>query len=140
VSLGVVPYPAKKQSMEQQVKDDGECFDWSKQSTGIDPAAPATVAQADAKPDAKSHSAAKGAVRGAAKGAVAGEVIDDKGGEGAALGAMAGASHERRQSKTAQATAQEKADADAKAAEAARLDTFRKGYAACMETRGYTIK
>jgi hypothetical protein len=66
VGLGVVPYPAKKQSMEQQLKDDGECFDWTKQSTGIDPAAP-PPAPAQSADSGHTGERARGAVRGAAR-------------------------------------------------------------------------
>ena len=31
-------YPAKGQSATRQSKDDGECYVWAKQQTGIDPA------------------------------------------------------------------------------------------------------
>jgi hypothetical protein len=139
VSLGMVPYPAKKQSTQQQSKDDSECFDWSKQSTGIDPAAP-PPAPAQAANEGPSGARAKGAVRGAARGAVLGGVIDDKGGEGAAAGAMVGAARNQRHATAEKEAAQEKADADTRAAQSARLDTFKKGYAACMEGRGYSIK
>lgn len=37
-----IVYPAKGQSNEQQNRDDGECYVWARQSTGIDPAADAT--------------------------------------------------------------------------------------------------
>ena len=36
-----IVYPAKGQSNEQQNRDDGECYVWARQSTGIDPAADA---------------------------------------------------------------------------------------------------
>ena len=42
-SLGVVPYPSKGQSPQQQTKDEGECFTWAKQQTGIDPMATAAT-------------------------------------------------------------------------------------------------
>jgi hypothetical protein len=139
VGLGLVPYPAKEQSMDQQLKDDGECFDWTKQSTGIDPAArpPATTQTADS---GHTGERARGAVRGAARGAVVGEVIDDKGGEGAAAGAVIGGARSREKQETSKEQAKQQADATAKSEQTARLDTFRKGYSACMETRGYTIK
>lgn len=42
-SLGLVPYPSKGQSAEQQGKDEGECYGWAKQQTGIDPTAVAST-------------------------------------------------------------------------------------------------
>jgi hypothetical protein len=139
VSLGIVPYPAKKQSTEQQSKDDAECFDWAKQSTGIDPDAPPP--QVAEKEESKaSGSRARGALRGAAGGAVIGEVIDDKGGEGAAAGAVVGATRSHRKEEAAREGAKQQADAAAKSEQQSRLDVFRKGYSACMDGRGYTIK
>ena len=68
VSLGLVPYPAKKQPAHQQSKDDQECYDWSKQSTGIDPTQPVAVQQsAEAQPQKGTR------LKGAAKGAAAGD-------------------------------------------------------------------
>jgi hypothetical protein len=139
VGLGLVPYPAKKQSMEQQLKDDGECFDWTKQSTGIDPAAP-PPAKAQAADTGPTGARAKGAVRGAARGAVIGGAIDNKGGEGAAAGAVVGSARSREKEEAAKESSQQQAEAAAKSEQTAHLDTFRKGYSACMETRGYTIK
>jgi len=34
-SLGVVTYPSKGQSAQQQSKDEGECYAWAKQQTGL---------------------------------------------------------------------------------------------------------
>src|SRR5438477_4629208 len=38
--LGVVVYPAKDQTPQQQNTDETSCFSWAKEQTGIDPAAP----------------------------------------------------------------------------------------------------
>jgi hypothetical protein len=139
VSLGLVPYPAKKQSTAQQSKDDAECFDWAKQSTGIDPAAPPPqVAQTTESKNTGSR--ARGAVRGAAGGAVIGEIVDDKGGEGAAAGALVGAARSHRKEEASKEASKQQADAAAKSEQQSRLDVFRKGYTACMDSRGYTIK
>jgi hypothetical protein len=138
-SLGLAPYPAKKQSMEQQLKDDGECFDWTKQSTGIDPAAP-VAAPAQTADSGHTGERARGAVRGAARGAVIGGAIDNKGGEGAAAGAVVGGARSREKEESANEASKHQADAAAKSEQNARLDTFRKGYSACMETRGYSVK
>src|SRR5215218_6694400 len=37
--LGLVVFPAKDQTKEQQAQDEKSCYDWSKSETGIDPAA-----------------------------------------------------------------------------------------------------
>lgn len=138
-SLGLAPYPAKKQSLEQQIKDDGECFDWTKQSTGIDPAAPSPP-PAQTADSGHTGERARGAVRGAARGAVIGGAIDNKAGEGAAAGAVVGGARSREKEETAKEASKQQAEAAAKSDQTARLDTFRKGYSACMETRGYTVK
>lgn len=41
-SLGLVAYPAKGQTAEQQNTDEGQCFTWAKENTGIDPFAAAS--------------------------------------------------------------------------------------------------
>jgi len=38
-SIGVIVFPAKGQTADQQNKDEGECYAWAKQQTGIDPVA-----------------------------------------------------------------------------------------------------
>jgi hypothetical protein len=38
-----IVYPSKGQSPQQQQKDEGECYVWAKNSTGIDPAAVAAA-------------------------------------------------------------------------------------------------
>jgi len=68
-SLGLVVYPANKQSASQQSADEQECYNWAKAQTGIDPQAPPP----------------------AAAGAVIGEVVDNDADEGAKVGAAAGA-------------------------------------------------
>ncbi len=75
-SLGVVVFPAKGQSAQQQGQDEGECYAWSKGQTGIDPMAPPPAAAPPPQ----------------------------------------------------QAAAQQ------------QKDTFNKGFAACLEAKGYTVK
>src|SRR5262245_48384093 len=82
-------YPAKGQSAKQQQKDDGECYAWAKQTTGIDPAVVAQTPPPQQTGPAtgggeRVRGAARGAVGGAAIGAIAGDA-----GEGAAIGAVA---------------------------------------------------
>ena len=43
-SIGVVVFPAKGQTPQQQSQDEGECYAWSKGQTGVDPMAPAASA------------------------------------------------------------------------------------------------
>lgn len=127
-------YPAKAQSPQQQQKDEGECYVWARNTTGIDPAAVASAPPPQQA--APTGSAAKGAVRGAAGGALLGEAIDDNPGGGAAAGAVVGTARGARQGKQAQAQQQQQAQAK----QQQTMNTYYRALGACMEGRGYTIK
>jgi hypothetical protein len=154
LAQGLVIYPAKGQSGEQQSRDEGECQTWAKQNTGVDPLAlaatasqpPPVAAQAPPPPDGQRvRGAARGAAGGAAIGAIAGDA-----GKGAAIGAVAGTvagGARKRQGERESAAANEQAQAQAQqqgqaqaADTQAQLATFNKAYAACLEGRGYTVK
>lgn len=150
-SLGLVVFPAKGQTPQKQSQDEGECYAWSKGQTGVDPMAPAPAAtpapaeQAAAPPP--SGQRARGAVRGAAAGAVIGEVADNDAGKGAAIGAtvgvVKGGSEARKQQAQAQQDAAKKQEATVQQQTAAtqeQLNLFKKGFAACLEPKGYTVK
>jgi hypothetical protein len=119
-------YPAKGQSAQQQKKDEGECYVWAKNNTGIDPAA---LASAPPPPPPGPSGAA---LKGAARGAVVGEVVNDNPGGGAAAGAVVGAA---RGAKKAQAQQQQQAQAKQQT-----MATYNRAYGACLEGRGYTAK
>ena len=127
-----IVYPAKGQSAEQQQKDESECYRWAKDKTGYDPmsAADNQVQQAQTK----SGGAAKGALAGAATGAIIGDK-SKYAKRGAAVGAVAGGANQA--SKNTKAQQQTQAQADQVAA---RRAEYNKGYAACMEGRGYSVK
>lgn len=115
-----IAYPAKGQSSQQQSKDDGECYGWAKQKTGIDPMASPPPSQPGGE---RIRGAARGAVGGAAIGAIAGDTGTGAG-VGAVVGTMAGGHRARtRESAEKQQTA----------------DTFNRAYRACMQGRGYTV-
>ena len=145
-ALGLAVYPGKGQDPTQQGKDEGECYTWARQQTGIDPtAAPAPAPAAEAP----KGGAVKGAARGAAKGAAVGAVGDDDrvrdegnldAGEGAAAGAAAGAAKGRRAQKKAGKQAEAQAKQTAQTQDAATKDTFKKSWGACLEGRGYSVK
>ncbi len=129
-----IVYPARGQSQTQQAKDDGECYVWAKQSTGIDPAALASAPPPQAAPGGPSP-VGKGLVGGAIGGAVIGEIAGGHSGEGAAIGALVGTrkgiqQHQQQQKQAAsqQAKAQQET-----------LNTYYRAYGACMSGRGYTI-
>ena len=151
-SLGLVVFPAKGQTPQKQSQDEGECYAWSKGQTGVDPMAPApapaaTPAPAQEAAAAPSGQRARGAVRGAAAGAVIGEVADNDAGKGAAIGAtvgvVKGGSEKRRAQEQAQQDAAKKQEATVQQQTAAtqeQLNLFKKGFAACLEPKGYTVK
>lgn len=129
-----VIYPAKGQSAEQQQKDEGECYIWAKNTTGVDPVA---LAAAPSQPSAPPKGGvAKGAMKGAVGGAVIGEVADDNAGGGAAAGAVVGAARSAQKGKQAQAQQQ----SQAKASQQQAMSTYYRGFGACMEGRGYVLK
>lgn len=145
-TLGMFVYPGSGQDATQQGKDEGECYAWARQQTGIDPtAAPAPPPEAGAP----KGGAVKGAARGAARGAAVGAVVDnntivDEGhldaGEGAAAGAAAGAAKGRRAQKKAGKQAEAQAQQAAQAQDATTKDTFKKAWGACLTGRGYSVK
>ena len=150
-SAGVLAYPAKNQTPEQQTKDEAECYNWSKQQSGYDPMSPppppAPAQASQPEQPAATGARAKGAVRGAAAGAVIGEVADNDAGGGAAAGAAVGVVAGGRQARKAkeqqaqQAQAQAQASTEqAKAAQQKLADTFKDGMSVCLESRGYSVK
>ena len=134
-SLGVVPYPAKGQSPTQQNQDEGECYGWAKQQTGIDPVAVAGAPPPPSGPAVGGGERLRGAARGALGGAAIGAIAGDTG-KGAGIGAVAGTmagGHKARQNQ--QATGQQ-----AQNDQAAKSQHFNKAFGACMEGKGYVVK
>jgi hypothetical protein len=134
-SLGVVAYPSKGQSAQQQSKDEGECFAWAKQQTGIDPAAVASAPTQQPGPAAGGGERARGAARGAVGGAAIGAIAGDTG-KGAAAGAVVGTMAGGRQARQNKAAKEQQAQ-DAKVG---TLQHFNKAFGVCMEGRGYAVK
>ncbi|MBN1106183.1 MAG: hypothetical protein JXL84_22435 [Deltaproteobacteria bacterium] len=134
-SLGVVPYPSKGQSPQQQTKDEGECFTWAKQQTGIDPFAAAGAPPPQSGPAAGGGERVRGAARGAAGGLAIGAIAGDSG-KGAAIGAVAGTMAGGARARQNKAAQQQRAQQ----AKSARVQQFNKAFCACMEGRGYTVR
>ncbi|HET6515995.1 MAG TPA: glycine zipper domain-containing protein [Thermodesulfovibrionales bacterium] len=134
-SLGVVAYPSKGQSAQQQSKDEGECFAWAKQQTGIDPMATTSASTKQEGPAVGGGERARGAARGAAGGALIGAAAGDAG-KGAAIGAVAGTMVGGRQARQNKATKEQQAEQ----AKAGALQQFNKAFGVCMEGRGYAVK
>jgi hypothetical protein len=134
-SLGVMTYPSKGQSSTQQSKDEGECFAWAKQQTGIDPLATASAPTQQSGPAVGGGERVRGAARGAAGGAAIGAIAGDAG-KGAGIGAVAGTMAGGRQARKNKAAKQQQAEQ----AKAGTLQKFNKAFGVCMEGRGYAVK
>jgi|SRR5688572_12190439 hypothetical protein len=136
--LKLYVYPAKGQSQQKQKTDEFECYKWSVEQSGIDPL---NLPKIEAAPVQSGPTGA--AVGGAAKGAAAGLAIGSisgNAGQGAAVGAIAGGIAGRRAGKQAQAHANQQASADVANKENEMKASFVKGFSACLEGKGYTIK
>ena len=133
IAQAPIVYPAKGQSPQQQSRDEGECYVWAKQTTGIDPAALAATpvqGQPQSSGGTVVGGAAVGAVAGTAIGAISGNA-----GKGAAIGAVVGTmggAHRAQQNQAA-------ANQQAQAARQQQLNTYYRAQAACLEGRGYTV-
>jgi hypothetical protein len=143
--LGISVYPAKNQTVQQQEDDEYACLQWAADQAGIKPGqtgpdAKAAGDAAAAKVDsAASGAAVKGAAKGAAAGAIMGAITGDAG-TGAAVGAGAGAVAGRRAKKKAKENASAQAEQKVNADKQAKIDEVKKGMAACLESKGYTVK
>jgi hypothetical protein len=134
-SLGVATYPSKGQSDDQQSKDEGECFTWAKQQTGIDPMAVANTPTQQTGPAVGGGERVRGAARGAVGGAAIGAIAGDTG-KGAGIGAVAGTMAGGRQARKNKEAQQQQVEQ----AKAGTLDKFNKAFSVCMEGRGYAVK
>lgn len=115
------------------MSDDGACYAWAKQNTGIDPA---VVAQAPAAPSGPTGARVRGAARGAAAGAIVGDVSGNDAGHGAAVGAAAGVlagGARSRQQHAAEAQS-------AQASQQSTMNTYWRAYGACMQGKGYSVQ
>jgi uncharacterized protein YcfJ len=135
VNAGMMIYPAKGQSAEQQQKDEFECHQWAVQQTSYDPT---KAQQAPQQQTTQKGGAVRGAAGGALLGAGIGAIAGDTG-KGAAIGAGVGAvggGAKRRQ----QQQQQEAANQQAQAQQQAQIDNYNKAKGVCLEGRGYTVK
>src|SRR5215203_6255619 len=136
--LKLYVFPAKGQNQQQQKVDEFECYKWAMQQSGIDPLNLPKV-QAPPKETGPTGGAIVGGAKGAAAGLAIGAIAGDAG-KGAAIGAVAGGLAGRRAGKQGQAQANQQAEANVANQEKATKETFTKGFSACLEGKGYTIK
>ena len=159
--IGMFVYPRNNQSNDQQLTDEYACYTQVQQQTGINPDAArpsgpsaAQIQAAQQQAAANAPQAQGGRARGAAKGAAGGAMvgaITGNAGRGAAVGATVGTvrggrkqsqANEQSQQQAAQsagAQLQQQAN-QAKAAYNKQMDTFKRGFSACMDARGYSVK
>jgi len=134
-NAGMLVYPAKDQSPEQQQKDEFERHQWAVQQTGYDPT---TAQQAPQQQTTQGGGVARGAAGGALVGVGVGAIAGDAG-KGAAIGAttgaIAGGARQNRQRQQQQAANQQ-----AQSQQQAQTDHYNKAKGVCLEGRGYTVK
>ena len=116
----VFVYPNKGQSQDKQDLDTAQCQRWASQQ--------APPSQAPTGAGTHGRGVVGGAGRGAAVGA-AGGAIGGNAGKGAAIGAVVGGAAGRHRSKQQQQAVQQGAAND-----------WSRAFAACMESRGYSVK
>src|SRR5436190_7567766 len=136
--LKLYVFPAKNQSQQKQKEDEFECYKWAMEQSGIDPLNLPKV-QAPPPQTGPTGGAVKGSAKGAAAGVAIGAIAGDAG-KGAAIGATAGGMAGRRAGKQAQAQQNQQAQADVANTEKSIKESFVKGFSACLEGKGYTIK
>ncbi len=151
-TLNVYVFPNAGQSAAQQSKDEGECYKFATQNTGMDPfelqkeataQQQQTAQQIQQAQGAQQGAGAKGGVGGAAAGALIGEMATGNASQGAAYGAAIGAVRSRRRaaerSSEAAASAQQSGAAKQQAT-AEQVVNFKKAMSVCLEAKKYMVK
>jgi hypothetical protein len=135
--FGVYVYPKNKQTSSQQANDESVCYKSAKTRTGVDPAnlQPATPPSTTQRQGGAVRGAAGGAAAGAAVGAIGGNA-----GTGAGIGAALGAVRGRLRQTAANNAEQHYAEANLQAQQSQKMNNFRRAFAACLESKGYTVK
>ncbi|HEY1251462.1 MAG TPA: glycine zipper family protein [Thermoanaerobaculia bacterium] len=143
-SLGMAVFPSQGQSSTVQSTDEASCYSWAVKNTGIDPfqaqksANERTASAQQQAANANAGAGMGGAARGAAGGALFGAIAGDAG-KGAAIGAATGfvAGRVRKRHNEAQA---EEYTQNVQNATAQQIDTFKKAFSACLESKKYIVK
>jgi hypothetical protein len=131
VSIAQSVSPTKGQDTTQQARDEADCSAMATQKTGFNPSLPPPPPAVANPQVAGSGSRARGAAAGAAIGAVGGDA-----GKGAAAGAIAGGVAQRSRSRRA---ARQQNDATAQQQQAG-MAAYNQARAACLGSRGYTVR
>ncbi len=130
----LIIYPGQGQSPAQQQDDEGECYVWARNQTGIDP-----MSQQATAPVAPPQEQGR-AVGGAMRGAIIGGIVDGSDGAktGAAIGAVGGRMRQNSRNRSAQQQNQQQQQ-QAQGINAQNKATFDKAYGVCLTGRGYTV-
>jgi len=151
-TMSVYVFPNAGQDSSQQSKDEGECYGWAVQNTGVDPFDLAKSAEQQQQQAAQAQqqiaaagqgAGVKGAVGGAAMGALIGEIASDDAGKGAAYGAAAGAVMARRRTRAGQKQASQQVEQQTQQvqqATAQQIENFKKAFSVCLEAKSYMVK
>jgi outer membrane lipoprotein SlyB len=146
-STQVIFYPNAGQSAEQQDRDRYECYRWSVQQTGFDPAAPQVAPHQRVQVVAAAPpgiNTASGAVTGAVLGAAVSNPRNAGGGAliGAIAGAMLGAAADSANAEQTRRIQQsyDSGDANAAVQMEQQATRFRRAMSACLGGRGYTVQ
>ena len=159
--VGMFVYPKNNQSKDQQLRDELDCYNQVQQQTGVNPDTAPPSGPSGAQVQAAQEQAAaqapqaqggrvRGAARGAAGGAMVGAIAGDAG-KGAAAGAVVGTVRGGRRQREANAASKDQAAQSASsqlqqqykqalAAYNKQLDTFKRGFSACLDARQYSVK
>jgi hypothetical protein len=160
-SIGLFAFPKNKQTADQQLKDEADCYGMAKQRTGIDAQARPPAGLSEDEKKAAQQQAAENApqaqgtrVRGAARGAAGGAAIGaiaGNAGKGAGAGAVAGTMQGGMAQRTANAQSKQQAGEQTAAAQKKAeeqillqhqegVDTFQRAFIACMDARNYSVR
>jgi hypothetical protein len=85
----LIVYPTRGQTYEQQQADQGACYTWAQQTTGVNPVALAQQGTSSPPPPAPGRPVVGGTLGGAAAGAIIGS-FSGNAGKGAGIGALTG--------------------------------------------------
>ncbi len=130
-------YPKKNQTAQQQQKDEFECYNWAKNESGFDPMAPPTAS----RPPPQQEAQQGGVGRGLLGGAVVGGILDGSSGakKGAAVGGIMGGMRRNEQRRREQ-QAMSQWEQEQTGQYSANRNRYNRAYAACLESRGYTVR
>jgi len=159
--VGMFVYPKNAQSHDQQLIDELDCYNVVQQQTGFNPESPPPAGPSNADIQAAQQQAAaeapeakggraRGAARGAAGGALIGGIAGNAGAGaavGATVGTVRGGRQQRQANEASKAQAADSATAQlqqqsqqAKAAYDQKQSTYKRGFSACLDARGYSVK